>query len=120
MMNVKSGSAQNSHHHILPSKVCWSSNTWLMSLVFSSTSAWFSRSPEQRNISSVKKASQDESKTLLSCNVSPSSELMLKYSSSLLECRAAVWSHAAKEKKERDRLSVHLRRSTTQDVFGAL
>ncbi|PWA32491.1 hypothetical protein CCH79_00016678 [Gambusia affinis] len=26
-----------------PSKVCWSSSTWLMSLVFSSSSAWFSR-----------------------------------------------------------------------------
>lgn len=53
--------SQSSHHHNVPSKVCWSSSTWLMSLVFSSISAWFSRSPGQVNISRQKRTSPAES-----------------------------------------------------------
>lgn len=32
--------------YVLPSRVCWSSKTWFINLVFSSISTWFSMSPE--------------------------------------------------------------------------
>lgn len=85
--------------YVLPSRVCWSSKTWFINLVFSSISTWFSMSPDidkktvtlftdNCNVSYYHFMMQSSDTNSLT-HVPSMSQFMMKSSSSCLVYRAA-------------------------------